>query len=88
MHTAAVTAPQGLHCGEFEHAVSQLIEINHKNSVPGGAIPFLSDAGAPRDASVTCLFTFLSTAQAQWEKCLLAARVTAGIAMLDIKSEN
>jgi hypothetical protein len=88
MHTVAVTAPQGVHCGEFEHAVSQLVEIKYKNSVPGGAIPVPFDAGVRRDASVTCLFTFLSTAQAWCGKCLFAARLTAGIAMLDIKSEN
>jgi hypothetical protein len=88
MHTAAVTAPQGLHCGEFEHAVSQLLEIKYKNFVPGSATPVLSYAGVRRDTSVTCLFTFLSTAQAGRGKCLFAAGVTAGIAMLDIKSEN
>jgi hypothetical protein len=88
MHTAAVTAPQGLHCGEFEHAVQQLIEITYKNKVPGGPALALSHAGVRRDASVTCLFTFLSTAQVRKGKCLFAARVTADIAMLDIKSEK
>jgi hypothetical protein len=88
MHTTAITAPRGLHCGEFEHAVPQHIEIAYKNKIPGGAAPALSYAGVRRDASVTCLFTFLSTALARKAKCLFAARVTTAIAMLDIKSEN
>jgi hypothetical protein len=88
MHTAAVTAAQGLHCREFEHAIPQLIEITYKSQVPGGPAPALSYAGVRRDARVTCLFTFLSTALVRNGKCLFAARVTTGIAMLDIKSEN